>query len=96
MKKLFAAVSTAVLLSGCVAVTSANLSNVVEKGGEQVKAESSGIGILSLTVPDQQALEGAALKTLKTKGATKNITTRLQVRNWVLVQFYTVSASGEK
>ena len=97
MKKQFFLSILTLPLSGCIALTSVSMSNVIRKGGNNPQhAEVSGLGILGLTVPDSSALEVEALKQLRAKGVTKNITTRLTMRNWGVVQYYSVVATGSK
>lgn len=85
-----------IFTTGCISISGAGISNVNSKKGKKVWAEASSMGILSLTVPNAKKLEMTALNKLVAKGATKNITTRLQMRNFMVVQSYTVIATGEK
>ena len=99
LKLTLAAIASSVfLLTGCVAITSVSIDNPVAKSkGEKLTAESSAVGVLSLTVPNATRLEGEALERLNDQGATKNVTSRLQVRNWFgFVQVYKVVVTGEK
>ncbi|MBF0441886.1 MAG: hypothetical protein HQK54_08285 [Oligoflexales bacterium] len=96
MLKRLICIAAALLLSGCVSMTSVTISDMVSKAGTPVTVEKSAVGIMSLTVPSASGLEAAALKELRDKGAVKNVTTRLQMRNWVFVQVYGVVATGEK
>ena len=97
MRHILVGLACGIFFTGCVAITSASVDSVVGKGGPKVMAEAGGVGILSLTVPDVKALEGAALDKLRSQGATKNVTSRLQMRNWFgFVQVYQVMLTGEK
>lgn len=96
MKKIIALFATLFFLTGCVSLHSALVSNVNEKDGKLITAEVSGMGILALTVPSTQSLEAAAVKKLKRKGVKSVISTRVQMRNFMVVQMYSVVATGVK
>ena len=99
MKKImtiFSALICASMFTGCIALQCTTISDLSGGKGSSVSAEAGGMGFLMLTVPDRASLEGAAMKDLKEKGGTKNITSRLTMRNWMIVQYYKVSVSGEK
>jgi hypothetical protein len=80
------------LMSSCVSMTSVSASNVKPSTGTEVKASAGGFGVLSLTVP--RGVAKKATDELKSKGAVTNVTTVLTVRNWGIVQFYRVTATG--
>jgi len=84
------------LLTSCVSLYNTTISDISPVKGDAVSVTASGMGFLSLTVPAQSKLEQKALEELKEKGVTKNITSRLTMRNWVIVQYYRVKATGEK
>jgi hypothetical protein len=97
MKKLLLSLCLSPLLTGCIGLSSVGVSDVV--GGDaksSLRAESSGIGILALTVPSAESLEREAVSKLAAQGAAKNVTTRLTMRNFVIVQLYSVEAVGQK
>lgn len=96
MKILLGALLCAGLMTSCVSIQSAGVSGPLEKAGSSVRADASGIGFLSLTAPSADELERIAMTKLASQGATKNITSRLTVRNFVIVQLYSVEASAEK
>ena len=98
MKKLLALLLASQALTGCIVLSSTNLAEVVAAADAkgEVEAEASSFGFLSLTVPAPSELERAAVKELSAKGGTKNISTRLTMRNFVVVQSYTVTAVGQK
>ena len=97
LKSGFVGMLCSLCLTGCVGITSVSLDNIAAKSkGEKLVAESSGVGILTLTVPNANRLEAEALDRLRELGATKNVTSRLQMRNFMVVQLYSVVATGEK
>lgn len=96
MKKFLSVIFALFFLSSCVGIHSSNFQNVVSSSGKTVVVETSEMGILSLTVPDVKKLELSALNKLKAKGVQKNITTRLEMRNFIFIQFYKMVATGEK
>ena len=100
MKKLViltALMLMATLMIGCVGIGSTTISDVdSSKKGKAITADNSGFGILMLTTPGQKNLEGAALNELQAqcKGTVYNVASRMQVRNWMIVQYYYVEVSG--
>lgn len=100
MKRLLGLVAVcalAVSFSGCITLHSASISGISTSSASTFEtAEASGVGVLHLSAPEAQDLEREALKELASKGATRNITTRLSSREFGLVQVYKVTATGEK
>ena len=97
MRQFLVALLCGFFLTGCVVLSSTSVDNVVAKSGPKAIADTSAIGILSLTLPDVNALEVAALGKIQGQGAVKNVTTRLEMRNWFgVVQVYKVTITGEK
>ena len=80
------------LMTSCVSMTSVSVSNVKPSNGTEVKASAGGLGILSLTVP--RGVAERATNELKSKGGVTNVSTVLTMRNWGIVQFYRVTATG--
>ncbi|SMF05290.1 hypothetical protein [Pseudobacteriovorax antillogorgiicola] len=96
MKRIFFAILMSLSMTSCVHIAGVSASNVTADKGRQVMASTSGMGFLSLTTPNAKSLEASAIAQLKQKGATKNVTTRLEMRNFIIVQMYSVTATGEK
>ncbi len=97
MKRIFLPLFVGTLLSGCIGLGSVSVSEVVAGSDAKasITAESSGMGFLALTVPSED-LERDVIKKLAAQGATKNVSTRLTMRNFVIVQLYSVTAVGQK
>ena len=99
-KKLGISLVIVILLAffaiSCVGVTSSTLTDVKNKPGKRVEARTSASGILALTSPNPADLEEAAMKDLLSQcpGEVINITSRLQMRNFFIVQMYAVVVSG--
>ena len=95
IKQLFFAAFAIFALNSCVVMSSASVSNPGPTG-TMVSATASGTGFLALTTPSVESLERNAVQQLAGQGATKNVTTRLEMRNFVIVQLYKVTATGDK
>jgi hypothetical protein len=81
-----------VFLQSCITMSTATVSNVKPTSGKEATASVGGMGILALTVP--RDLAPRAVEELRQKGVTGNISTTLTVRNWLVVQYYRVVATG--
>lgn len=79
-------------LNSCIAIQGISISDVNPDAGKYVKASSSGLGFLHLGVP--RGLVEKTTYDLKNKGVKGNISTVLTIREWGIVQFYKVTASG--
>ena len=79
-------------LNSCITIQGVSISDVNPDAGKYVKASSSGLGFLHLGVP--RGLVEKTTYELKNKGVTGNISTVLTIREWGIVQFYKVTASG--
>jgi hypothetical protein len=79
-------------LNSCITIQGISISDVNPDAGKYVKASSSGLGFLHLGVP--RGLVEKTTYDLKNKGVTGNISTVLTIREWGIVQFYKVTASG--
>ena len=92
---IFALISN---LSSCIGLQYASVSDLDSNAGKaaRVSATTSGTGFLMWTIPDAKSLEIKAMNELKEKGATKNITSRLSMRNFLIVQLYEIHVEGEK
>jgi hypothetical protein len=97
MKKLFKVGLLTILISAsmtsCISMHSASIATVKPSTGTEVKASAGGFGILSLSVPRDIAEK--ATNELKSKGAVSNISTVMTMRNWWIVQYYRVTATGQ-
>lgn len=78
--------------NSCITIQGISISDVNPDAGKYVKASSSGLGFLHLGVP--RGLVEKTTYELKNKGVAGNISTVLTIREWGIVQFYKVSASG--
>lgn len=96
IKRLLTLGLLAQLSTSCIHVASVSGGDLAESTGKRVMSEASGMGFLSLTAPSQKELEAKAVAGLARKGATKNVVTRLSVRDFFIVQMYSVNASGQK
>ena len=94
--RIIALVAIPAFMSSCIAIQSVSVSNPDSGSGSAVTGDASGMGFLMLTTPDAASLEKEALAAAKANGATKNMTARLQMRQWLLVQNYRVIVTGEK
>lgn len=79
-------------LNSCITIQGVSISDVNPNAGKYIKASSSGLGFLHLGVP--RGLVEKTTYDLKNKGVTGNISTILTIREWGIVQFYKVTASG--
>jgi hypothetical protein len=79
-------------LNSCITIQGVSISDVNPNAGKYIKASSSGLGFLHLGVP--RGLVEKTTYDLKNKGVTGNISTVLTIREWGIVQFYKVTASG--
>jgi hypothetical protein len=83
-------------LGGCIYLSSISVSGVSPVAQTVISSKADGIGILRLTVPSASDLEDKVVADLKSKGATKNIRVRLEMRDFFVVQLYEVNGQGEK
>ena len=90
--KLSFAVLITSSMTSCITMQSVSVANVKPSTGTEVKASAGGLGILTLTVPRDIAEK--ATYELKNKGAVGNVSTVMTMRNWGIVQFYRVTATG--
>ena len=98
MKKLVAVLSfmsvLGVSLSACVFVRSSSISESVG-GGSPVHSEYSDYGILYVTAPtDITSAANAALASQCQTGRLTGVQTELSMRDWLVVQYYTITAAG--
>jgi len=82
-------------LSGCVVIESSAISERAG-GGQTVSTSASDYGVLALSAP--YGLTNTANSKLLAQcqsGKTSNVQTELSMRNYILVQVYDVSATGQ-
>ncbi len=100
MKKitfLLLILSLSAMFASCVSIHSAGVTDFNGKTkGNIVRANASGFGVLALSTPSPNSLERKAMAKLQIKceGKVDNITSRMQMRNWMLVQYYSVFVTG--
>ena len=80
-------------MTSCISMQSVSVSSVKPSTGTEVRASAGGLGILTLTVPRNIAEK--ATYELKNKGAVNNVSTVMTMRNWWIVQYYRVTATGQ-
>ena len=85
-----------VALSSCIYLSSISVSDLHPSAQTVFTSNAQGMGILHLTAPTTSELEDKVVGDLKSKGATKNIRVRLQMRDFFIVQMYEVIGHGEK
>jgi hypothetical protein len=98
MKKSFMsttalALGLCVILSGCVWLRSSAISDR-SGGGQSASAEVGDWGLLHLTSPDNLTETASSQLVSKCPGKLTNVQTELYMREWVLIQWYTVSATA--
>lgn len=80
--------------SGCVCIHSGSISQSAG-AGTAVDAESSDYGILHLTVPRTLTSDTNSMLASKCQsGMLSGVTTELTMREWLLIQYYTVDAAA--
>ena len=79
-------------MTSCISMQSVSITDIKPATGKEVKADRAGFGILSLTVPRQIAKRAA--DDLKSQGAVGNVSLVMTMRNWGIVQYYRVTATG--
>ena len=82
-----------VVLSGCVALRSSAISDR-SGGGQSATAEADDYGILHLTSPDNLTETASSQLLSKCPGKLTNVQTELTMREWILIQWYVVSATA--
>lgn len=90
--KLSFAVLLCASMTSCITMQSATISDVKSTKGTEVTASAGGFSILALTAP--RDISKKATQELKNKGAVGDVSTVMTVRNWVIVQYYRVTATG--
>jgi len=84
------------VLSGCIALQSSSISDRSGSGsGQTVSVFSSDYGILRLTEPEglTETTNSKLVGQCQT-GRVTSVVTELSMREWIIIQWYTVSASG--
>ena len=93
MQSAVIALGMSVMISGCVVLQSSAISDR-SGGGQSATAEVGDYGILHLTSPDNLTETASSQLVSKCQGKLTNVQTELTMREWVLVQWYTVSATA--
>ncbi len=94
--KAFSAFVILVFMEGCVSLTSVSISDISKGSKDTVTESASGVGFLGLTTPSPDGLEREVVRKLASRGGAANISTRMQVRNFLIVQIYSVSGTATK
>lgn len=92
MKKILLLVIAPGLLSSCIMIQSVSISDVKPSSGRQIEASAAGVGVLGLTAPKN--IGEKATNKLKNKQLVENVNTVLTMRNWLIIQYYKVTATG--
>jgi hypothetical protein len=88
------ALSVCLLLSACVFIRSGAISESTG-GGSAVQSEYSDYGILYLTVPmNLTSSANGALAAQCQSGMLSDVQTELSMRDWLIVQYYTVTTAA--
>ena len=82
-----------VALSACVGLRSSSISSR-SGAGQGVSAEAGDYGILHLTSPDNLTQTASSQLASKCQGKLTNVQTQLAMREWVIIQWYTVDATA--
>jgi hypothetical protein len=82
------------MLSGCVFLRSSSISDRSGGGGQTVRVSTGDYGILHLTTPDNITEAANSQLISQCQGRLTNAQTELAMREWILVQWYTVSATA--
>ena len=84
------------LFISCISIQNSSFSEVDTNAGREIVAEASASGFLHLTAPDTFSLERIALENLKSQcnGKIVNTTTRLEMRELIIIQSYTIKLTG--
>ena len=80
-----------VMLSGCVWLRSSSISNRAGNG-QTVRVSTGDYGILHLTTPDGITEAANSQLVSQCQGKLSNAQTSLYMREWILIQWYTVDA----
>jgi len=87
-------ISIGLLLNACVSVHSVSVSDMKSSSsGKAVKAESHGMGILSLTLPELDV--SASLAEQCKGGELTGIQTFTTMRNFFVIQNYSLTSTGQ-
>jgi len=82
-----------VMLSGCVWMRS---SSIADRGGngQTVRVSTGDYGILHLTTPDGITEAANSQLVSQCQGKLTNAQTELAMREWILIQWYTVTSTA--
>jgi len=82
-----------VVLSGCVTLKSSAISER-SGGGQSATTEAGDYGILHLTSPDDLTQTASSQLVSKCQGKLTDVQTELTMREWIIIQWYVVSATA--
>jgi hypothetical protein len=83
-----------VMLSGCVWLRSSAIADRAGSGGQTVRVSTGDYGILHLTTPDGITEAANSQLVSQCQGKLTNAQTELAMREWILIQWYTVNATA--
>ena len=81
-----------VMLSGCVWLRSSAIADRAGSGGQTVRVSTGDYGILHLTTPDGITEAANSQLVSQCQGKLTNAQTELAMREWILIQWYTVTS----
>ena len=83
-----------VMLSGCVWLRSSSIADRAGSGGQTVRVSQGDYGILHLTTPDGITEAANSQLVSQCQGKLTNAQTELAMREWILIQWYTVTSTA--
>lgn len=83
-----------VMLSGCVWLRSSAIADRAGSGGQTVRVSTGDYGILHLTTPDGITEAANSQLVSQCQGKLTNAQTELAMREWILIQWYTVNSTA--
>ena len=83
-----------VMLSGCVWLRSSAIADRAGSGGQTVRVSTGDYGILHLTTPDGITEAANSQLVSQCQGKLTNPQTEMAMREWILIQWYTVNATA--
>jgi hypothetical protein len=83
-----------VMLSGCVWLRSSAIADRAGSGGQTVRVSTGDYGILHLTTPDGITEAANSQLVSQCQGKLTNAQTELAMREWILIQWYTVTSTA--
>ena len=83
-----------IMLSGCVWLRSSAIADRAGSGGQTVRVSTGDYGILHLTTPDGITEAANSQLVSQCQGKLTNAQTELAMREWILIQWYTVTSTA--